>query len=32
MKNKDGISFKAKFVLKDIINSDKKELGLEFEK
>ena len=32
MKNKEGTPFKAKFVLKDIVNSDKKELGLEFEK
>lgn len=32
MTSKDGKKFKAKFVLNDIIDTDKKELGLEFEK
>lgn len=32
MTSKTGNKFKAKFVLKDIVGSEKKELGLEFEK
>lgn len=32
MKSKDGKKFKAKFVLKDIIETNKKELTIEFEK
>lgn len=32
MTSKTGSKFKAKFVLKDIVGSEKKELGLEFEK